>query len=141
MTSRNSGSGSSSPSLPPLLVVSRFVFTVEDEWEIPVIAPVNGRKTTVGQVSGRHSSPRDGLHSRNLSLPALCAGRSAPTGSDGGQSGTSRGWLQVSVLAPLVAFHRHLCLIQHLEVTVTDSGTRCGRDLWPGVHFLGFRED
>lgn len=39
--------------------------------------------------------------------------------------GTSRGWLQVSILAPLVAFHHHLCLIQHLLVTVTNSGTRC----------------
>lgn len=31
----------------------------------------------------------------------------------------------MSVLVPFVAFHRHLCLIQHLLVTVTDSETRC----------------
>lgn len=71
----------------------RFIFSAENEWETPKIAPVKGKKTTGGPVRGRRCGPRRGLCSRKLSLPSASTagrgGRPCPRARDAAGGGRS----------------------------------------------------
>lgn len=79
------------PSLPPLRGFPEVQFGREDEWEVPIIAPEAGRKSTVGRVSGCHSARKMGSVPASSALRPRRGLARSPRGAHERAQGTARG--------------------------------------------------